>query len=469
MSASFRARKFVQASRGAAPRQIALNAGISRPANCITLLTGPNAVGKSRTLADIAEIFAIADHAKPRPGFAASFEYSLGDTRCTLSFDGRQLLATRNGRAISAEKLPGPTRVVAVTTSAFDRFRLPMQRTRDERYRYLGLKDSRGRISATAGVYRSLEELFDRSDDNSSHRSRIGSVFRDLGFEARVEVLFSWTSRGRAFASGAELDSRLDQETRQVRQFARSMPDTASDEELRSAARLLDSSAFEEKAMLFADFDRPHSYGSEHFQAMRALRRAGMVRTSGVMLERLETGQRLDIQDASSGQLSLVSSLLGIASAIDDNSLILIDEPEISLHPAWQSTYVDKLMQMFAAFRGCHFLVATHSPLVASGMEEHDGNLVSLETDRLSVDELHGSTDETLVRAFGVSTSGNLYMKQLLVKVLRMVSGGEYNSDEFDAAMLELRQSASARGVAKEVKEIIADITASVAKARNKA
>ncbi|MBY8186655.1 ATP-binding protein [Vibrio fluvialis] len=34
---------------------------------------------------------------------------------------------------------------------------------------------------------------------------------------------------------------------------------------------------------------------------------------------------------------------LGIISSIDDDALILIDEPEISLHPSWQQKFVEIL------------------------------------------------------------------------------------------------------------------------------
>jgi len=38
----------------------------------------------------------------------------------------------------------------------------------------------------------------------------------------------------------------------------------------------------------------------------------------------------------SSGQLSLIYGLVGLLSRIENNSLIFIDEPEVSLHPKWQ-------------------------------------------------------------------------------------------------------------------------------------
>lgn len=57
------------------------------------------------------------------------------------------------------------------------------------------------------------------------------------------------------------------------------------------------------------------------------------------------------IKDASSGEQSIILSILGIASKIKDNSLICIDEPEICLHPEWQEKYIEILTQTFTNYK----------------------------------------------------------------------------------------------------------------------
>ena len=47
-------------------------------------------------------------------------------------------------------------------------------------------------------------------------------------------------------------------------------------------------------------------------------------------------------------------------------AIVLIDEIELNLHPAWQSEIVPTLMDVFQA---CQFIVTTHSPQVLSGVE----------------------------------------------------------------------------------------------------
>ena len=48
-----------------------------------------------------------------------------------------------------------------------------------------------------------------------------------------------------------------------------------------------------------------------------------------------------------------------------ENLLLLIDEPEISLHIAWQKRFLDDLLQV-SRYANIQAIVATHSPQIVS-------------------------------------------------------------------------------------------------------
>lgn len=85
------------------------------------------------------------------------------------------------------------------------------------------------------------------------------------------------------------------------------------------------------------------------------------------------------LTDSSSGELSLIFNLLSIAGEIENDSLILIDEPEISLHPEWQSDFLPLLSKMFSNYQGCHFIIATHSPQILSSTSDENVFIINLE------------------------------------------------------------------------------------------
>jgi len=48
---------------------------------------------------------------------------------------------------------------------------------------------------------------------------------------------------------------------------------------------------------------------------------------------------------------------------VNPGSLVLVDEPEISLHVSWQQQFLNDL-QMMAELQSLRFVIATHSPQV---------------------------------------------------------------------------------------------------------
>jgi predicted ATPase len=77
----------------------------------------------------------------------------------------------------------------------------------------------------------------------------------------------------------------------------------------------------------------------------------------------------------SSGQWSWLCTLGGLAVEVENDSAILIDEPENSLHPAWQRDYIPAIISIVGDLAGCHVILATHSPLIASGLPIASGNV----------------------------------------------------------------------------------------------
>ena len=57
-------------------------------------------------------------------------------------------------------------------------------------------------------------------------------------------------------------------------------------------------------------------------------------------------------------------------------AIVLIDEIELNLHPAWQSQIIPMLSEVFAA---CQFIVTTHSPQVLSGVESRQVRIVEVD------------------------------------------------------------------------------------------
>lgn len=77
----------------------------------------------------------------------------------------------------------------------------------------------------------------------------------------------------------------------------------------------------------------------------------------------LSNGQRLKLTDLSSGEQQEVVLQYELLFKTNPDTLILIDEPEISLHVMWQKAFIQDL-QRIAKMKQISFLVSTHAPQI---------------------------------------------------------------------------------------------------------
>lgn len=135
------------------------------------------------------------------------------------------------------------------------------------------------------------------------------------------------------------------------------------------------------------------------------------------------TKEKVSFYNLSSGQKSIINTLLGISSVIENNSLVCIDEPEISLHPEWQEEIIQKLQEVFFETKGCHFLIATHSPQVVSGLKSKNGFILELENNITykSIDYSKKSADYQLAKIFNSPGYNNEYILKLCFYFLSII------------------------------------------------
>ncbi|HHG3402433.1 TPA: AAA family ATPase [Vibrio parahaemolyticus] len=103
-----------------------------------------------------------------------------------------------------------------------------------------------------------------------------------------------------------------------------------------------------------------------------------LVELRDVLFRKRGTDKKFYLSQASSGELSLLFTMSSIAGNIKDNSLVLLDEPEISLNPEWQLKFIPLLLNVFSKYKSCHFIIATHSPNIISSMPDSNAFVVDL-------------------------------------------------------------------------------------------
>lgn len=155
-----------------------------------------------------------------------------------------------------------------------------------------------------------------------------------------------------------------------------------------------------------------------------------------VYLQR-EDGVEIEMQHASSGQLALISSLLFLVTNVGRNPLIIIDEPENSLHPNWQREYVEKVLTAMR-YHGASMLIATHAPLVVTGALADAPDIVSVyevkngAARKLELESKNSpsSIEEILWRVFDVVTPANHFVSEQIIAAISLFEKRQIEKEE---------------------------------------
>lgn len=101
-----------------------------------------------------------------------------------------------------------------------------------------------------------------------------------------------------------------------------------------------------------------------------------LTKTDGVRFK-VGNDQRLRPSDLSSGEQQMMMLAYEITFVAKSGTLVLIDEPELSLHVTWQSSLLENLSDMGQSV-GITFLMATHSPTLLAEHQDSERPLDEL-------------------------------------------------------------------------------------------
>lgn len=443
-------------------------------ASHVSVILGRNGEGKSRILSAIATTFQLLhDYRRggSRRGLPISrLGYVAQGSRHEVISSGSEVTVIKDGIRVPVDEAALPRRVIGLSMTPFDKFPMggaarQLDLFRPDKvdvYSYLGMRERMGQISTGALLTRAVEGLVARVAHDD--RGRLTGVFSMLGFHASIEVIYRIQERRLiiALAEGAKADDLLNvlRPSSMLHDRLRSQLNSISENMggLRAAARLVLERTSKNFFHFRLDLISPDSGMIYVYEAVQLLRRLNLIRLHAFEVTRND-GSIIDLNEASSGELSIAITFMSLAGRLENDSLVLIDEPETNLHPEWQARYLDLLLETFGSYRNCHFVLATHSPLILSDAPPN-ATLASLGGESLRYGrEVSGRpVDYLLVEAFDVATADNYYVQEQLVKALRLAADGETNSCEYQEVVQTLAKIRSILDDSPGVVEIIGDL-----------
>lgn len=328
--------------------------------------------------------------------------------------------------------------VIAVATTPFDIFPTSIPDTHNKIfYRYVGLKGMNDGSSAKRLIETSTLSLF--SEKPSQGLIKLEKVLEFLGFKPQFEIIIKlsknihFNSKKRLVYKNFSKDTGVyvdihddlifDNETIQE---IKSIKDSQFDD-VKSAYEYF-SHFSDRNGLVKIKYELPgqkflagdSNVPSAALNVIYNLKNNHIFSIADIRLKKNDVQERISMRRTSSGEQCVLMSMLGIASAITDDSLILIDEPEISLHPYWQEKYIELLRTIFREFDDCTFVLATHSPLIVSKLGNRNNYIYDITKETLSSAGFfkNKSVDFQLANVFGSPGENNEYLTRILVSFL---------------------------------------------------
>ena len=445
-----------------------------------TVIIGKNGTGKSLILRNIADIFEdLKNYFLPIKGYRNkvnfSYEGQIFYNKSLIEFHYKPFFNEtifsndnskrkyefnfyKNGKQIIQNDDLCPQRVLVSAYLVSDKFRFATK-DKKEFYLYLGLRQTANSAGTKSFLNRVIPYVIDYIKDRESLSSLEAALdfleFDNNFFEIEYKCRYKYH-----FFSGNLLEEEFEDLLITWETFSkRKNPPRYLDYynySIRGDAKLIKKivNYLNELSNKFKIRVRGNSLikinllegGLEKVELLQILNRLDLLESPNIILKK--SNKTLHLHQASSGEFHYFTSILGLLTNLNENSLVLIDEPEISFHPNWQLKYIHYLKKVFKAYKSCHFILATHSHFLISDLEPETSNVIRLEREEngdLNVEQIKESTygmsaEEILYRVFELRTYRNYFFEIELRELLHLLSNKSDDSNRIKELINNLRK-----------------------------
>lgn len=407
-----------------APFNIQFSRPVKADDNFFSVLIGANGTRKSRTLRDILDIAS-------RMISRESMEHGNKAGQLEL-WDNAQ-----NARSIR--------KIIALSGVATDRFpsRLTL-RTKSslpDLYSYIGPRTDNNLISRVQSINRVALGLLQASSSIRQRSRALAALLKVLGSFDYIEFTFKANDDLQGGLTELQILNRLRKANAEHRgfywneQLARPLlPNIFEIVNSRSPAKLRVDVHPEVFIQTKGDMN-----------ALELLASSGLLTVDSGSIGNSSKSVSHLLTELSSGQWHMLSSLLFTAASVEDDTLMLVDEPENSLHPSWQQQYLGLLSEMIDGAKGVHVMVATHSPLIAASLPPLRCEVIQIRENRarlvaraLPSGPFGWTADQILKDVFNLYSTRSLDFSQKMDNALRLFGAGDRKNPKLVTAVIEL-------------------------------
>ena len=465
-----------------------------------TIIIGPNGTGKSYLLQAIVNIFrdgaTYLNRVEKKSGFVNGSYYlkylfkekivEIANYNFTTeSIDKSDFKSPINffvnGR-LSNDSSFLPAKILASSMIFTDKFPAVEDKNLPQ-YNYLGVRNLNSSTAGTKTINTKVVDSLTKSLTKNGFLEKLRKVLEDLNYSPSIKISYVPKYRTVFYGKDLSVDSLISmfENWRETFNSRKSTPwgmgyfhSIKNNELLLSRiVNFLNNKKFKPygKGGRYFEYDLiKENINIGDYEVLYHLHKLDLVSFPNIELAKLDS--KFGIADSSSGEQNVLFTLFTILANVEDNSIILIDEPELSLHPNWQMQYFSILREIFKSYNGLHFLVATHSHFLISDVKGENSKIVGLKKDNNKIQTVElpanintygWSAEDVLYNIFNVRSSLNYYLQADLTQLLGMISNEIKDIPKIETIInklnrLQKRENDPLQEIISEAKEYLESI-----------
>jgi predicted ATPase len=339
--------------------------------NYYSVIIGPNGTGKSYLLNSIIEVFneIVLFKGNPDYKFKKKFtiSYTLQNDEFTVSTEGKEPVYKREKSDISVSELKLPAKWLASSVTINDKYPILNNDRKKQipQYNYLGIRSASNnafvsRIKINAVLY--LLDILQKNNEK-----RLLTVYKTLSLKPEIQVVFiggpmlKMEKKDKTYvlfkthdkiieAHRSFLKKNKSSTNYRVARYLKYLEGSEMPDRIfqfmkanENVFQKYSKAGMQLRYRINLDTDSGIEKIKEDWDILLAMLDLELIKISKFMITK---DSEFKFEEASSGEGHLLTSIHGILANIEDNSLVIIDEPEVSLHPNWQIDYFDILKSL---------------------------------------------------------------------------------------------------------------------------
>ena len=415
-----------------------------------SIIIGANGTGKSLLLQKLIYVFRELDNLRHRSSSKYEsldyylIEYSIDNYKYKIEKNMKNFFYFKNDKEVSINEVQLPESMLALSFLQEDKF---VFQANDKKsfYKYLGARNTANAVFVGT-INKKIREILFEHINKQDFANKMVDTLDILGYEPRVKINFDYKLK--SIATTKITVKKIDQKIRTINkksEFKHIELSRQEKDEIIGYVHSKRQELSEEKGKLFTsvviDFNSLR-FPVEEYRLIKNMLKIDFISQSGIEL--YQKGAGVNSEYLSSGEKNLLFITLNILANATNNSLLLIDEPEISLHPNWQLKYNMHLKKILSNFKNIHIVIATHSHFLLSGLKQEELNVFKIKKDKTIneiKEDIHGwSPENILYNVFGMASTRNYYFERDLKKLVYFISNKKGSIEEIEDILDKLKK-----------------------------